>query len=352
MDVVLHEQSHSWFGNLIGCANWSSFWLNEGWTTYMERLVQRELHGEPARGFEFLVGDQALKEDLKKQASHPPFQRLHIPYAFGDDPDDGFSSVPYDSEWPPLGWFCVRRESSPGVVCRAEGSQFLLHLEQTVGGLDQFKPYIKAYVKRFSNLSISTQDWLNHFWAYWGQFPEIEAKLRKDVDWDAWLHGEGTKLPVKLQVDTSLADVAEALAAKWDGARTGDLEAFSAKDTEGWTSNQFCYWLVSLRTNYAPLPPKAIEAIAKAYKCDESQNPEVLFRWYLLALESEGKLRAKKAAAWLPQVGRMKYVRPVYRAVFKVDSQLAIHTFEKYGRKGLHPIAARITCKDLGLEWE
>lgn len=31
-------------------------------------------------------------------SSNPLFQRLHIPYKTGEDPDDGFSTIPYDSE--------------------------------------------------------------------------------------------------------------------------------------------------------------------------------------------------------------------------------------------------------------
>jgi leukotriene-A4 hydrolase len=49
VDVIAHEISHSWFGNSIGCASWSHFWLNEGWTTYLERLIIGRLHGAPAR---------------------------------------------------------------------------------------------------------------------------------------------------------------------------------------------------------------------------------------------------------------------------------------------------------------
>ena len=30
VSVVAHEASHSWMGNFVGCANWQSFWCNEG----------------------------------------------------------------------------------------------------------------------------------------------------------------------------------------------------------------------------------------------------------------------------------------------------------------------------------
>lgn len=282
VDVVAHEASHSWFGNLIGCANWSSFWLNESWTTYTERLISRQLFGEPARGFQYLVGREALVEDLKKQSAHPAYQRLHIPYEFGDDPDDGFSSVPYDL-----------------------GGNLLLLLEGKVGGLEVWLPYVKAYVKRFSGLSITTQDWLNHFWAYWDDTnPSIAAKLRAEVDWNAWIHGEALDIPQEVTYDTSLADAAVALAAKWAAARGTDYAAFSAKDVEGWRSTQVGYFLMQLRVKHDKLEGKGVEAAARAYGMDGARNPELRFRWYLLALTSEEGLRAKEAAEWVASQGR------------------------------------------------
>lgn len=82
------------------------------WTTYTERLIAHELRGEPARSFEFIVGNKGLTDELAKHADHPMFQRLHIDYQFGDDPDAAYGSIPYD-----------------------KGAQFLLYLERTVGGL-------------------------------------------------------------------------------------------------------------------------------------------------------------------------------------------------------------------------
>ena len=50
------------------------------------------------------------------------------------DPDDAFSSVPYE-----------------------KGFAFLFYLEQLVGGRDAFVPYLRAHVERFQHRSITTE---------------------------------------------------------------------------------------------------------------------------------------------------------------------------------------------------
>lgn len=98
VDVIAHELSHSWFGNNVGCASWEHFWLNEGWTTYCERILIRQLQGEPGRGFSYIIGRKSLKDSLKEyeKAGLPNYQKLEVPFEFGEDPDDAFSTVPYD----------------------------------------------------------------------------------------------------------------------------------------------------------------------------------------------------------------------------------------------------------------
>ena len=44
VDVIAHELAHSWSGNLVTNASWEHFWLNEGWTTYLERRVSVHLY--------------------------------------------------------------------------------------------------------------------------------------------------------------------------------------------------------------------------------------------------------------------------------------------------------------------
>lgn len=45
-DVIIHEISHSWFGNLVTNAHWGEFWLNEGFTMYAQRRITTEIYGE------------------------------------------------------------------------------------------------------------------------------------------------------------------------------------------------------------------------------------------------------------------------------------------------------------------
>jgi leukotriene-A4 hydrolase len=53
-------------------------------------------------------------------------------------------------------------------------------------------------------------------------------------------------------------------------------------------------------------------------------------------------------AELLGEVGRMKFVRPLFRSLNKVDRELALKTFEK-NRAFYHPICLQMVEKDLGL---
>ena len=72
------------------------FWLNEGWTTYIERLLQSFLHSPAERGFSYLIGSTALYEALNLYKDKPKYQRLVIEFEPGEDPDDAYSSVAYE----------------------------------------------------------------------------------------------------------------------------------------------------------------------------------------------------------------------------------------------------------------
>src|SRR5690606_14386718 len=96
VSLVAHELAHSWSGNLVTNATWSDFWLNEGFTSYIENRIMEELRGPEYAAMLRVIARQDLLsafDDLGGEDS--PDTRLHIDLA-GRDPDAGMTSVPYD----------------------------------------------------------------------------------------------------------------------------------------------------------------------------------------------------------------------------------------------------------------
>ena len=58
--VATHEMAHSWTGNQITCRDWENFWLNEGWTVFIERKVSSQLHGVDFGKVEMLLGNTSM----------------------------------------------------------------------------------------------------------------------------------------------------------------------------------------------------------------------------------------------------------------------------------------------------
>jgi leukotriene-A4 hydrolase len=63
-DVIAHEISHSWSGNLVGIKNFEHFWLNEGWTMFIQRKIEAKLFGNPHRHFSALLGLKELTDTV------------------------------------------------------------------------------------------------------------------------------------------------------------------------------------------------------------------------------------------------------------------------------------------------
>jgi len=339
--VVAHEIAHSWMGNLVGCGSWEHFWLNEGHTVFLERKIMGRLKGDmnaPGGGpdgqiytdFLTVEGITSLKGscDAYVESQELNYTRLS-PSLGADDPDDAFSKVPYE-----------------------KGYSLLRYLEVRMGGPAVFEPYLLAYVQTFSKMSISSDDFKAFFIEYFtgkGMTKELEG-----LDWDHYFYGEGVCeewAPVKeMSLNKILATNAWSLADAWVA---GNKEEIESVDPSGWSSKEWEVMLDRLLAVEPSVEKQVVEEMIGRYKLTSSGNSEIRFRYQRLALKAgfgPEDLSTKETVKFLAEQGRMKFVRPLYREMFKNEAtkSLAVETFEAH-RSMYHNIAVNMIAKDLNL---
>ncbi|KAF8557162.1 hypothetical protein OG21DRAFT_1505592 [Imleria badia] len=339
-DVVIHELTHSWFGNGVTHAHASHFWLNEGWTTYIERLLLQLIHppevGPGYRGLSYVIGYKSLVDALELFRPTPKYQRLVIPFEFGEDPDGAYSRVPYD-----------------------KGANLILLLERTLGGIDVILPYVKEYVKTYMGHSITTTQWKDHLYSFFKDRGD-KIKSLNTIDWDAWFYGEGVTLPTKLEYDLTLVTVANDLADRWNASRDIDDPAqldFQPSDLDKLDSKQRTVFLERLET-YPALPTNHLYHLDGLYRFSQITNSEIRMPFYLVVLKDPAspaaKLFVQSVLDWVIGKGtgiiqgRMKFCRPLFRAANKVDREKTLAAYES-ARTLFHPIARKLIEQDLGL---
>lgn len=284
--------------------------------------------------FQASLGWGELVETVNTWGKDHPYTRLVPDLSAGVDPDDAFSRIPYE-----------------------KGFALLYYLETLVGGKDAFISFFKDYVQHFADTPLTPDDFRVFFTDY---FEQHGVHAVREVDWDAWYYGLGMP-PVTNEYDDSLAQEAYDLAKKWHtcdvmGLGSDGPEGASEADIKGWSSEQVVAFLDRLGElrSMTPLNPRTTRAMAKAYPIlESSKNAEIRCAWYLLCIKAGDKTVLPMVTEFLEEQGRMKYVRPLYRALRtsgKLDGgrQVAVETFEKVKRK-YHPICAKMCAVDLQL---
>ena len=320
--MIAHELAHSWSGNLVSNVSWEHFWLNEGWTTYLERRIQAGLHGEPHRSFSAIIGWKALTDSIEFFGEDHEFTKMVVNLK-DKDPDDAFSSLPYE-----------------------KGFVFLYHLENLLGK-DKFDSFIPHYFSKFARQSLDSFEFKDTLISFFSSDAETSKKL-SDLDWDKWFFSPG--YPPRPDYDTSLVDRCYKLVDKWASLTEKDSGAASFEpspsDTTDWTANQLVVFLERLEVLPTSLTPALSQKLGKVYKLAQSKNAEVNSRYFRVALKAKDETVKLPTADFLGTVGRMKFVRPLFRRLNEFDRDLAVETFEK-NKNFYHPICRGMLEQDL-----
>jgi aminopeptidase N len=170
-DLVSHELSHSWFGDMVTCKNWSELYLNEGFATFMEAVAREKLYGRDSYLRKLRSDlDQFTADESVNKHRHSLFNRQADPSS-----DALFDTTTYQKG---------------GVV---------IHMLREQVGDEAFWKGINAYLnahkfdnvetpdlkKAMENASGQKLDWFFEQWVYGAGYPKLDVK-------QAWVPGTKT----------------------------------------------------------------------------------------------------------------------------------------------------------------
>ena len=149
-EVIAHEMSHQWFGDLVTMAWWDNLWLNEGFARWMQTHAADALHPEwetglQATGRTFESGKRADA----KPSSHPVLQ----PVLSVEQAVQAFDSITYN-----------------------KGAAVITMLEDYVGP-DAFRDGVRRYMKAHAYGNTNDAD-------LWTQVAATSGKPVLDIEHD------------------------------------------------------------------------------------------------------------------------------------------------------------------------
>jgi aminopeptidase N len=302
VSLIAHELAHSWSGNLVTNATWRDFWLNEGFTVYLEHRIMEQVFGQGRAAMEQVLGMQELADELKVLPAAD--QVLHIDLT-GRNPDDGMTGVPYQ-----------------------KGAAFLRRLEQAFGRakLDRF---LQQWFDQHAFTSVTTATFLAFLQSNLLASDPVAAQA---IDVETWVRGSGLPADAPTPDSELFAAVDQALAAWRSGTPPAQLV------TTGWVTQQ---WLRFLQGLGAPGAARLAE-LDRVFALTRSGNSEILCSWLVLGVQNDYRGIDRRLELFLQTVGRRKLVKPIYEAMLaRPDGLARAQAIYQKARPRYHAVTTR-----------
>jgi hypothetical protein len=281
VSLVAHELAHSWSGNLVTNANWNDFWLNEGFTTYIESRIMEELRGKDYADMLRTLGRQdmtaAVEEAGGAQAADT---RLHLDLT-GRDPDAGMADIAYE-----------------------KGAAFLQAVESVVGR-ERLDAFLKDYFDHFAFQPMTSDIMVAYMREKLFQGDEADR-----LNVQAWVYEPG--IPANIPVASSNAFTAvEKQVEDWNAGATA-----ASLQTAKWSTQE---WLHFLRALPDTIPAARLADLDRTFHLSDSGNSEVLFAWLRIAIRMHYMPAMPALERFLTSQGRRKFLAPLYTDLSKTD---------------------------------
>lgn len=170
------------------------------------------------------------------------------------------------------------------------------------------------------------------------------------IDWEEWLHKPGMP-PVIPEYDLSLLTACNAIKDKWiKWNESKEPIPLTSADFENLVPNQKIYLLQQILDLKQVQPVTKLKEIEKVFKLADVKNMEIRFRWLRICLQAHWEEKIQEAFDLVNEVGRMKYLRPIYRDLYAWEQARprAIENFKK-NRSFMMYVSAHTVANDLHL---
>ena len=285
--LIAHELAHSWSGNLVTNATWDDFWMNEGFTVYFERRIMEALYGKPFADMQAVLGFRDLQNDINAVGADS--EDSHLKLNLKDrDPDDGMTKVAYE-----------------------KGYSLLRLIEETIGR-ERLDAFLKQYFKSHAFQTITTEQFLDY---YDRELIKGDTALADKIRIKDWIYHPGIPSNVPQIISERFKEV-EAEAAKF-------IAGTSAKNlnTKDYQTNEWMHFLSKLPESMDLAKMNDLDA---TFHFTQSGNSEILFLWLERVIYSHYTAGYQALENFLTEVGRRKFVKPLYAALLKTPDGLTM----------------------------
>jgi len=380
VSLLAHELAHSWSGNLVTNRTWDDFWLNEGFTVYVESRIMEKIYGRNYADMLRVLGKGELDKTLSWMLKENP-DDSHLRLHLGDrDPDEGLTDIAYE-----------------------KGRFFLMMFEQLYGR-ESFDIFLNGYFKKHAFGTVTTDNFIVDIKKFHQDFIDEyleNAKLtpsnwcgtstnreQKNIDedrlwsWDslemrmsAWI--DGPDLPpvgrggFPYVESSELKQVEQQVLnylASGEPLHPGYSVPCNASviDTAGFTTHHWLHLLRTLHTGKDGKPNRLSQVemaeLDKRFGFTRTGNAEIACDWFILSIHSDYRHAYQAMHDFLLKVGRRKFLLPIYEALlaqYVVKDNVYVEDFARgkemateiflQAEPGYHSVAARSIREMLGL---
>ncbi|HJW28468.1 MAG TPA: M1 family metallopeptidase, partial [Saprospiraceae bacterium] len=296
--LVAHELAHSWSGNLVTNATWNDFWLNEGFTVYFELRIMEVLYGKSYSDMLRNLGYQSLQETIKDLKPRETYLYLDL---HGQNPDDGMNDVAYE-----------------------KGALFLTLLEKTAGR-EKFDAFLRKYFDEHKFQSMTTAGFVDYL------KKELLEPNHLEVNIDEWVYGPGIPANAPITTSERFEKVDGQVKSYLGGAKATTLPV------KEWSTHEWLHFLLALPDT---LSTTQMTELDRTFGLTQSHNSEIQEAWYKLAInQGYAKSILPSIRAFLVNVGRRKFLTPLYTAMINKGMKAEAESIYKEARPNYHSVA-------------